>query len=86
MTPTASRELPELSQVTRALDLAGHEREQARTDRVGTRHRSAYRLCHVAPDVVAIVVSQDGGMRFVRWHGDGVTFWDQAATGPWDAW
>ena len=72
--------------MARALDLEGREREWTRTDRVGTRHRSAYRLCQVAPDVVAIVVSQDGGMRFVRWHGDAVTYWDQAATGPWDAW
>ncbi len=79
-------QLPELSQVARALDLEGDQREWVRTDRVGTRHRSAYRLCHVAHDVLAIVVSQDGGMRFVRWHGDAVTYWDQAATGPWDAW
>ena len=79
-------QLPELSEVARARDLEGHEREWVRTDRVGTRHRSAYRLCHGARDVLAIVVSQDGGMRFVRWHGDAVTYWDQAATGPWDAW
>ena len=79
-------QLPELSQVARALDLEGLQRDWVRTDRVGTRHRSAYRLCQVAPDVLAIVVSQDGGMRFVRRHGDAVTYWDQAATGPWDAW
>lgn len=78
--------LPELSRVARALDLEGHARAWVRADRVGTRHRAAYRLCHVAPDVLAVVVSQDGGMRFVRWHEDAVTYWDQVATGPWDAW
>ena len=78
--------LPELSRVARASDLEGHARAWVRADRVGTRHRAAYRLCHVAPDVLAVVVSQDGGMRFVRWHGDAVTYWDQVATGPWDAW
>ena len=78
--------LPELSRVARALDLEGHARAWVRTDRVGTRHRAAYRLCHVWPDVLAVVVSQDGGMQFVRWHGDAVTYWDQVATGPWDAW
>jgi hypothetical protein len=78
--------LPELSRVAHALDLDGHTRAWMRTDRVGTRHRAAYRLCHVAPDVLAVVVSQDGGMQFVRWHGDAVTYWDQVATGGWDAW
>ena len=78
--------LPDLSRVARAMDLEGHARSWVRTDRVGTRHRSAYRLCHVASDVLAVVVSQDGGMRFVRWHENAVTYWDQVATGPWDAW
>jgi hypothetical protein len=79
-------DLPELSRVAHALDLDGHTRMWVRTDRVGTRHRAAYRLCHVAPDVLAVVVSQDGGMQFVRWQGDAVTYWDQVATGAWDAW
>jgi hypothetical protein len=78
--------LPEVSRVAHASDLEGRARTWVRTDRVGTRHRAAYRLCHVAPDVLAVVVSQDGGMQFVRWHGDAVTYWDQVATGPWDAW
>lgn len=76
---------PELTRVSRALDLEGTRREWVRTDRVGTRHRSAYRLCQEAHDVVAVVVSQDGGLRFVRWHDNAVTYWDQVATGPWEA-
>ena len=76
--------LPEVSTVARARDLPGTEREQVRTDRVGTRHRSAYRLCHALRDALVVVVSQDGGLRFVRWHHDAVTYWDQVATAPYE--
>jgi hypothetical protein len=77
-------ELPEVPRVARALDMEGTEREWVRTDRVGTRHRSAYRLCQALHDALALVVSQDGALAFVRWHGDGVTYWEQLATGPWE--
>ncbi len=77
-------ELPEVLRVAQAHDLEGAEREWVRTDRVGTRHRSAYRLCQAVHDALAFVVSQDGGLRFIRWHDDGVTYWDQVATGLWD--
>jgi hypothetical protein len=77
-------ELPDLTRVARAVDLEGHQREWVLTDRDGTRHRSAYRLCHEAHDILAMVVSQDGGVRFVRWHQDAVTYWDQNASGPWE--
>ena len=77
-------DLPEVLRVARAHDLEGTEREWVRTDRVGTRHRSAYRLCQAVHDTLAFVVSQDGGLRFIRWHEDGVTYWEQVATGLWD--
>jgi hypothetical protein len=77
-------ELPEVLRVARAHDLDGAEREWVRTDRVGTRHRSAYRLCQAVRDALALVVSQDGGLRFIRWHDDGVTYWEQVATGLWE--
>jgi hypothetical protein len=77
-------ELPEVRRVARAHDLEGAEREWVRTDRVGTRHRSAYRLCQAVHDALALVVSQDGGLRFIRWHDGGVTYWEQVATGLWD--
>jgi hypothetical protein len=77
-------DLPEISRVMRARDPEGVEREWVRTDRVGTRHRSAYRLCHVLRDALAVVVSQDGGLRFIRWHKDAVTYWEQVATAPWE--
>jgi DNA integrity scanning protein DisA with diadenylate cyclase activity len=51
---------------------------------VGTRHRSAYRLCQRVHDALVIVVSQDGGVRFVCWRDGGVVYFDQIATGPWE--
>jgi hypothetical protein len=77
-------ELPEVARVARALDLEGTDRDWVRTDRVGTRHRSAYRLCQALHDALALVVSQDGALRFIRWHIDGVTYWEQLATGPFE--
>jgi len=75
-------ELPDVPRVMHALDPEGLEREEETTDRVGTRHRSVYRLCGAVPEAVGIVVSQDGGVRLVA-HKDGrVTYWDQLGTGP----
>jgi DNA integrity scanning protein DisA with diadenylate cyclase activity len=50
-------------------------------DLVGTRHRSAYRLCTAAPGALAIVVSQDGGVRFVTHHRDNLMYWDHGPGG-----
>jgi hypothetical protein len=77
-------ELPEVSRVARAHDLDAGGRTWVRTDRVGTRHRSAYRLCQAVRDALALVVSQDGGLRFIRWHDQSVAYWEQVATGPWE--
>jgi hypothetical protein len=77
-------ELPEVSRVARAHDLDAAARTWVRTDRVGTRHRSAYRLCQAVRDALALVVSQDGGLRFIRWHDQSVVYWEQIATGPWE--
>jgi hypothetical protein len=76
--------LAEVDCVDRSLDLEGTQRAAERTDRVGTRHRSAYRLCQLLHDAFTIVVSQDGGVRFIRWHAGNVTYFDQIATGPWE--
>ncbi|UFP94399.1 putative sensor domain DACNV-containing protein [Gloeobacter morelensis] len=63
--------------VARALDLEGEQVSFESTASVGTRHRSAYRLCHQLHDAMAIVVSQDGNVRFVRWNDGFVTCWSQ---------
>jgi hypothetical protein len=67
--------LTDVPNVARAMDLEGLVRIPESTERVGTRHRSAYRLCQALPDALAIVVSQDGGVRFAYWHEDAVTYW-----------
>jgi sensor domain DACNV-containing protein len=76
--------LPEVASVDRSMDLQGTRWVRERTDRVGTRHRSAYRLCAELHEALAVVVSQDGGVRFVRWNAERVTYFDQIATGPWE--
>ena len=48
-------------------------------DGVGTRHRSAYRLCAASNDAIALVVSQDGTVRFVSFFQGAVTFWEHVS-------
>ncbi len=67
--------LPDVPIVYRANDVEGRSRTAESTERVGTRHRSAYRLCQAMKDALAVVVSQDGGVRFACWQADAVTYW-----------
>ena len=73
-------DLSDVLLVARAMDLEGERFKVEQTYNVGTRHSSAYRLCHEMKDVLAIVVSQDGGVRFVRWEKGHVMYWDHKAT------
>jgi hypothetical protein len=73
--------LPKIESVRRALDLEGEHFVVEDIDGVGTRHRSAYRLCMASPETLAIVVSQDGGCRFVASEKDFVTYWDHGVSG-----
>lgn len=66
--------------VARALDLEGTRFKHESTRGVGTRHQSAFDMCHELPETLAIVVSQDGGTRFVRWQDNQVIYWDHQAT------
>jgi hypothetical protein len=70
--------LPAAVAVRRALDLEGERKVRESTDGVGTRHRSVYRLCNALPGAVAVVVSQDGNVRFVRRADGDLTYWDHA--------
>jgi len=72
-----SGRLPDIESVARALDLEGEEVAEEEAGGVGARHRSAYRLASALPGSVAIVVSQDGGVRFVCQKGGRVTYWEQ---------
>jgi hypothetical protein len=79
-----SSALSEVPTVGRALDVEGTSQVFEPTERVGTRHRSAYRLARHVRDAIIVVVSHDGGVRFVRSRDDSVMCWDQIATGPWE--
>jgi hypothetical protein len=72
-----SGKLPDVESVWRALDLEGEKVVEEGTANVGARHRSAYRLAGALPGAVAIVISQDGGVRFVCKNGGRVTYWEQ---------
>ena len=69
----------DLLSVGRALDLEGTVTRDEATDKVGTRHRSVYRLVNRFPACLGVVVSQDGSVRFVASHQGKVTYWDQLA-------
>jgi hypothetical protein len=74
-------ELPDVSEVVRSRDAEARETSLERAARMGTRHRSVYRLCQLDPQVLAIVVSQDGGVRFIKQLGGLVAYWDHASIG-----
>lgn len=76
-----SGNLPRVNEVRRALDLEGDAFAVEVVEGVGTRHRSAYRFCAAVPGALALVVSQDGGVRFMTKHREVVTYWDH---GPGD--
>ena len=70
-------EAPCLSSVRRAMDLEGTIWTNEPLDDEGTRHRAVYRLCDQYPNCLAIVISQDGSVRFVKNHNGVVTYWNQ---------
>jgi hypothetical protein len=76
-----SGDIDKVETVNHALDTEGSLTEEELSDGVGTRHRAAYRLCYELHDAIVIVISQDGNVRFVKWHNGSVTYWDQAPTG-----
>ena len=80
-----SGELPDVSEVVRSRDSEARETTLERAAGMGTRHRSVYRLCQLDPQVLAIVVSQDGGVRFIKQLDGRVAYWDHASIGVRDA-
>lgn len=72
-----SAELEPPSRVWRAYDLEATERRCDLVESVGTRHRAAYRYLQHHPEGLAIVISQDGSVRFVAHRPEGVTYWEQ---------
>lgn len=76
-----SGDIDKVETVAKALDIEGDLTVQVRSEEVGTRHRAAYRLCHELHDALAIVISQDGTVRVIKWHNGQVTYWDQVPSG-----
>lgn len=66
------------NQVYRALDPEATQLQAEEADSGGTRHRAAYRLCQAEADCLVVVVSQDGGAKFVRQQQGQVVFWEQS--------
>ncbi|WP_437185753.1 putative sensor domain DACNV-containing protein [Planctomicrobium sp. SH668] len=64
-----------VSVIHRAVDLEATLTVAESADASGTRHRAAYRLVSGVPDVIALVVSQDGAVRFVANHNQKLTYW-----------
>jgi Probable sensor domain DACNV len=75
-----SAELPAPSRVWRALDTEGREREADDVEKVGTRHRAAYRFVQDHARGLAIVVSRDGGVSFVANREQEVVVWEQSVS------
>jgi hypothetical protein len=73
-----SGDLSAVKTVARALDVEADAAIEESAEGVGTRHRSAYRLCKALREVIAVVISQDGNVRFVKCKNEAVTYWDQA--------
>jgi hypothetical protein len=72
---------PPIDTVWRAIDLEAVRAVAEPADAFGTRHRSVFRLCGARPDVLAVVVSQDGQARFVKALGDRVVYFDHRVLG-----
>ena len=73
-----SGELSAPARIWRALDNEGDARELDDIENVGTRHRAAYRFVYADPDRLALVISQDGGVKVVANRNGEVVFWEQS--------
>ena len=62
--------------VFKATDRRGEHVRQIVSNEYGTRHRSAFEFCYRFAPAVAIVVSSDGGIKFVTRRNDDVYFWE----------
>ncbi|MDP9001190.1 MAG: DNA integrity scanning protein DisA nucleotide-binding domain protein [Myxococcota bacterium] len=75
-----SAELPAPSRVWRALDTEGRQLEVDDIEKMGTRHRAAYRFVQDHAKGLAIVVSRDGGVSFVVNREQEVVVWEQSVS------
>jgi hypothetical protein len=71
-------ELSPATVISQALDIEGLEKKRDEIENVGTRHRAAYRFVQEHPAGLALVISQDGAVRFVANRAGEVVFWEQS--------
>lgn len=64
-----------VNSIERAVDLEAEKSITEQADSSGTRHRSAYRMVSSVQDAIVVVVSQDGGVRFVAHRGGRLVYW-----------
>ncbi|HWX18982.1 MAG TPA: hypothetical protein VN578_03645 [Candidatus Binatia bacterium] len=62
--------------VRRCADRQGGQSEDIVLETYGTRHRSAFEFCYRCAPSVALISSQDGGVKTVTRVGDDVWFWE----------
>lgn len=68
--------LDQLTEIAMASDIEGKMITLEKIEGAGSRHRSVYHLCNALHHVMAIVVSQDGGVQLAKWRNGIVTCWD----------
>ena len=64
-----------VSRIERAWDLEAERTVAEAADSSGTRHRAAYRLVNGEREAIAVIVSQDGDVRFVAHHRGRLVYW-----------
>jgi hypothetical protein len=71
-------QLPQAAEykVSRCEDRDATQKREIVIESYGTRHRSAFEFCYRCNPSVAIIVSQDGGVKMVTRVGDSVCFWE----------
>lgn len=66
---------PSLRAISIAHDAMANETSPRSIEFYGTRHRAAFRFCSSYEDAIALVVSQDGGVKAVKRVGPNVIMW-----------
>lgn len=77
-----SADLPRVFVVARACDMEGKDRIPEAPAGAGMRYQAAYRLCNGIRNILAVAASEDGNIRFIRWHDGMVTYWDHESPAP----
>ncbi len=72
---------PSLKEIKIAKDASGNKGKYTSIDNYGTRHRSGFRFCSSYKDSIAIIISQDGGVKVVKRVGPDLILWPDINVG-----